>query len=226
MTPAEFEPAGEWATELADLKLRRHLAAQMGGPEAVAKYKARGRQTARERIAGLLDEGSFRELGRITGKGHYDAMGQLQALQAVNAIIGTGRVEGRKIVVSADDYTIRAGSSEGTISDKWIYAERLLGARRKQHRHQAHARNGPQCLVLARRRHMAHAVASRRRGHHPAAECHLSSALSGRQRAGALDCCRSGCLFQRSVGHLPSARRLTGCERSDNQDENRLLGCR
>jgi acetyl-CoA carboxylase carboxyltransferase component len=125
MSTPPYEPAGEWAEELAELQQRRHLAAQMGGPEAVAKYKARGRQTARERIAALLDDGSFRELGRITGKGKYDDEGRLVDLQAVNAIIGTGRVAGRKLVVSADDYTIRAGSSEGTISDKWVYAERL-----------------------------------------------------------------------------------------------------
>ncbi len=123
-TPA-FEPAGEWAAELAELQRRRHLAAQMGGAAAVARYKARGRHTARERIAMLLDDGSFRELGRITGKGRYDEEGRLLDLQAVNAIIGTGRIEGRKLVVSADDYTIRAGSSEGTISDKWVYAERV-----------------------------------------------------------------------------------------------------
>ncbi len=61
-TPA-FEPAGEWADELAELQRRRHLAAQMGGADAVARYKARGRHTARERIAMLLDDGSFREAG-------------------------------------------------------------------------------------------------------------------------------------------------------------------
>jgi acetyl-CoA carboxylase carboxyltransferase component len=125
MSKPTFEPAGEWAEELAELQLRRQLAAQMGGEEAVAKFKARGRNTARERIAMLLDEGSFRELGRITGKGQYDDEGRLKGMQAVNAIIGTGRVNGRKLVVSADDFTIRAGSSEGTISDKWVYAERL-----------------------------------------------------------------------------------------------------
>lgn len=110
---------------LAELRQRRQMGTRMGGEEAVAKYKARGRQSARERIAALLDGGSFRELGRITGRGTYDAEGRLQDLQPVNAIIGTGRVEGRKVVVSADDYTIRAGSSEGSLSDKWVYAERM-----------------------------------------------------------------------------------------------------
>ena len=123
-TPA-FEPDGEWAEELAELRQRRRLASRMGGEEAVARHKSHGRHTARERIAALLDGGSFRELGRITGRGRYDEEGRLLDLQAVNAIIGTGRVDGRKIVVSADDYTIRAGSSEGSLSDKWVYAERL-----------------------------------------------------------------------------------------------------
>jgi acetyl-CoA carboxylase carboxyltransferase component len=123
--PPAFEPAGEWAEELAELQRRRELAARMGGPEAVARHQARGRWTARQRIAALLDAGSFRELGRITGRGRYDEEGRLLDLQPVNAIIGTGRVDGRKLVVSADDFTIRAGSSEGTISDKWVYAERL-----------------------------------------------------------------------------------------------------
>ncbi len=116
---------GEWAPELAELALRRQQAAAMGGPEALEKFKARGRLNARERIAALLDDGTFRELARTTGKGSYDKQGNLLGLSPVNAIFGTGRIDGRKLVVSADDYTIRAGSSEATISDKWIYAERM-----------------------------------------------------------------------------------------------------
>lgn len=116
---------GEWAAELAELATRREQAAAMGGPEALAKFKARGRMNARERVAALLDDGSFRELGRVTGKGRYDKDGRFLDLTPVNAIIGSGRIEGRKVVVSSDDYTLRAGSSEATISDKWIYAERM-----------------------------------------------------------------------------------------------------
>ena len=120
-----FKPEGQWAAELQELQLRRQQAAAMGGEGALAKLKAKGIMNARERISALLDKGSFRELGRITGKGQYDKDGFFKGLTPVNAIIGTGRIEGRKIVVSADDYTIRAGSSEATISDKWIYAERM-----------------------------------------------------------------------------------------------------
>ncbi|WP_227870783.1 acyl-CoA carboxylase subunit beta [Orrella marina] len=118
-------PDGQWAEELKELATRREQAAAMGGPESLAKLKSRGIMNARERLATLLDADTFRELGRITGKGKYDKEGYFQGLSPVNAIIGSGKIEGRKVVVSADDYTIRAGSSEATISDKWIYAERM-----------------------------------------------------------------------------------------------------
>lgn len=118
-------PTDDWAPELEELARRREQAAAMGGPEALKKHRERGRLNARERIGMLFDEGTFRELGRISGKGHYDKEGFLTSLSPVNAIIGTGRIKGEKVTVSADDFTLRAGSSEATISDKWIYAERL-----------------------------------------------------------------------------------------------------
>ena len=123
--PRTFEPAGEWATELAELAQRRAHSLAMGGPEALAKFKASGRLNARERIAALLDEGTFREFGRITGKGHYSRDGAFERLDPTNAITGTGLIEGRKVGLHVDDFTIRAGSSEATIADKWIYIERM-----------------------------------------------------------------------------------------------------
>lgn len=120
-----FEPSGEWGAELAELQLRRTHSLAMGGPEALAKFKARGLMNARERIAYLLDTGSFRELGRITGKGHYSREGRFERLDPTNAIVGTGLIAGRKVALHVDDFTIRAGSSEATIADKWIYIERL-----------------------------------------------------------------------------------------------------
>lgn len=119
--PAE----GEWAAELAELQARRASALAMGGPEALAKFKATGRLNARERIAALCDAGSFHEMGMLAGKGHYDAEGRYKHTDPTNAIVGTGRLDGRKVALHVDDFTIRAGSSEGTIADKWIYIERL-----------------------------------------------------------------------------------------------------
>jgi len=123
--PKEFEPEGEWAEELAELKTRREQVREMGGPEALAKYRTGGRLDARARVDALLDAGTFREFGRIAGKGRYDAEGRFLDMTPTNAIFGTGRLDGRKVTVSADDFTLRGGSSESTISDKWVYAERM-----------------------------------------------------------------------------------------------------
>jgi len=122
---AVHEPSGEWADELAELQARRTSALAMGGPEALARFKATGRLNARERITALVDEGSFHEMGLLAGKGHYHADGRYAGTDPTNAIVGTARIAGRKLALHVDDFTIKAGSSEGTIADKWIYIERL-----------------------------------------------------------------------------------------------------
>lgn len=125
MTQGEFEPAGEWREELEELRQRRRLGRAMGGAQSLEKLRAAGRMNARERIAALLDADSFRELGKLAGKGRYDKEGRLQDFQPTNAIVGTGHIDGRKVALHVDDYSIRAGSSEATIADKWIYIERM-----------------------------------------------------------------------------------------------------
>ncbi len=123
----ESEPEPAW---LAELETRRLAQLRMGGEEAIARQHDMGKQTARERLDDLLDRRSFVELGRLTGKGEYDERGRLTGFQPANAIVGTGRIGRQKVCVSADDYTIRAGSSEATNAEKWIYAERMALAYR------------------------------------------------------------------------------------------------
>jgi len=114
-----------WQPEVDEIDRRRALAREMGGAEAIAKIHAKGRLSARERIDALLDPDSFREIGALTGAARYDENGNLLDITPANALIGTGNIEGRKVVISADDFSIRGGSSEATISEKWIYAEKL-----------------------------------------------------------------------------------------------------
>ena len=56
-----------WSDEIAEVHKRRAWAEQLGGPEAVAKHQTAGRLTIRQRVSGLLDEGSFQEIGKLTG---------------------------------------------------------------------------------------------------------------------------------------------------------------
>lgn len=113
-----------WDPELEEMERRKRFALEMGGKESVARQHRAGRLTARERIGLLFDEGTWRELGTFTGRGTYDADGRLEDVSPANTIIGTGRVRRRRVAVEADDYTIRGGSTEAQISEKWEFINR------------------------------------------------------------------------------------------------------
>jgi len=114
-----------WKPEVDEINRRKELAQKMGGDEAVARHLKAGKLTARQRIAKTLDQASFKEIGALTGAATYDEHGNLIEFTPANVIIGSGRVDNRRVVVSAEDFTVRGGSSEATISDKWIWAETL-----------------------------------------------------------------------------------------------------
>lgn len=114
-----------WKPEVDEINRRKELAQKMGGDEAVARHHKAGKFTARQRISKTLDQSSFNEIGALTGAAKYDEHGNLIEFTPANVVIGTGRVDNRPVVVSAEDFTVRGGSSEATISDKWIWAETL-----------------------------------------------------------------------------------------------------
>ena len=114
-----------WDPELEELRRRRELAARMGGGEAVARQHATGRLTVRERLDALLDPGSFRELGALTGTAVYDEDGGLKDFTPTNFLAGTGRLDGRRVVVGADDFTVRGGAADASIIEKQVYSERM-----------------------------------------------------------------------------------------------------
>ncbi len=114
-----------WDPELEELARRRALASAMGGADAVARQHATGRLTVRERIDHLLDKGSFREVGALTGQASYDDTGALTALTPANFVTGTGRIDGRRVVVAGDDFTVRGGAADAAIVEKQVYAERM-----------------------------------------------------------------------------------------------------
>jgi len=116
-----------WEPELDELQHRLHLAAQMGGADNVARQHATGRLTVRERLETFLDDGSFREVGALTGAAEYDEHGDLTAFTPANLVTGTGRVEGRRVVVAADDFTVRGGAADASIVAKQVHAEQLAG---------------------------------------------------------------------------------------------------
>lgn len=114
-----------WKPEIDELAYRKQLAAAMGGPEKVARHKAAGKLTVRERIEICADPNSFQEIGALTGTGQYDAQGKLIGLTPANLIMGRARISGRPVVLVGDDFTVRGGANDGSVGDKLIYAEKM-----------------------------------------------------------------------------------------------------
>jgi acetyl-CoA carboxylase carboxyltransferase component len=79
----------------------------------------------RERIDALLDPGSFREIGSIAGRAEYDGGGNITAFTPAYLVMGRGMLDGRPVVVSGDDFTVRGGSAEGGLRDKLVRAEMM-----------------------------------------------------------------------------------------------------
>jgi acetyl-CoA carboxylase carboxyltransferase component len=93
-----------------DLHARREQIKLGGGEEKIARQHAAEKLTARERLALLIDEGTFTELG-IHGRPHF-AQRAMEGKEAPadGVITGYGKVEGRLVAVCAYDFTVMAGS--------------------------------------------------------------------------------------------------------------------
>lgn len=112
-----------WAKEVEEIAKRRLLARAMGGPAKLARQKAEGKLNVRERIDSLVDPNSFSEIAPLTAFVTYDENGELKTLSPVNFVAGTARLEGRKVIIGADDFTLRAGSGDAAIHEKQIFVE-------------------------------------------------------------------------------------------------------
>ena len=93
-----------------ELQARRERAKLGGGPERIARQHQAGKLTARERIALLIDDGTFTELGIHAGIHHAVRGLEDKEAPADGVITGYGRVDGRLVAVAAYDFTVMAGS--------------------------------------------------------------------------------------------------------------------
>jgi acetyl-CoA carboxylase carboxyltransferase component len=119
-----------WKPEADAIAQRRKLAAELGGADAVERQHERGRGTVRERIAALVDRDSFREHGGLAGGGEVDADGNLTSFTPANVVAGTGLIDGRRVVVCGDDFTIRGAAYSAVGLKKGLCADELAIRRR------------------------------------------------------------------------------------------------
>lgn len=93
------------------------------------RQKSAGKLWVRERVEHLLDPGSFREVGSVSGTVQWQQVGPSKeepvGFVPSNNVQGFGLLRGRKIVFTADDFSIRAGHADGALMDKTIYMEKL-----------------------------------------------------------------------------------------------------
>ena len=106
-----------WKPETDELEQRHRWAEALGGATAVKRHHDQGRLTVRERIAGLVDEGSFQEVGKLTGSAVY-ADGKLDKVVPAPYVMGLGRIAGRPVAIGGEDFTVRGGTSAGSTRRK------------------------------------------------------------------------------------------------------------
>jgi acetyl-CoA carboxylase carboxyltransferase component len=114
-----------WEKETDELRRRRIAAKAQGGEDALRAQHARGRLSIRERIATLSDQDSFRELGEGAVTPRYDEQGNLTGFEPANYVLGFATVNGRRVVIGGEDFTLRGGSPNPAGLRKSVYAEDL-----------------------------------------------------------------------------------------------------
>jgi len=96
--------------KIRELKEKREKMLLGGGEEAIGKQKAMGKNTARERILAILDDGSFSEYDMFFEHDAGDFGMDKKQLPSDGVVIGTGTVSGNPVAIFAQDFTVAGGS--------------------------------------------------------------------------------------------------------------------
>jgi acetyl-CoA carboxylase carboxyltransferase component len=122
-TSAKFEANMRFMADLvSQVRNEEEKIAEGGGPKAIESQHAKGRLTARERIALLVDPGTFFELGIYAAHGMYEEWG---GAPGAGVITGLARIHTRLVMIIANDATVKAGAFFPMTSKKVIRAQNI-----------------------------------------------------------------------------------------------------
>src|SRR5271156_5195350 len=118
--------AAEWRRLIDELNLRRRVAAEGGSTKARERHVARGKLLARERVAALIDPGSpFLEIGALAAFGMYEG-----DVHGAGLVAGIGLIEGREVMIIANDPTIKGGTYYPMTVKKHLRAQEIAAENR------------------------------------------------------------------------------------------------
>lgn len=104
--------------EFEDLEKRSRLAMEGGGRERIKRQHDAGKLTARERLDILLDPGTFSEFDRFVIHRSTNFQMQKNRIPGDGVVTGHGRMDGREVMVFAQDFTVFGGSLSETYAQK------------------------------------------------------------------------------------------------------------
>ncbi|RIH90360.1 Methylmalonyl-CoA carboxyltransferase 12S subunit [Calidithermus terrae] len=121
--PAFKQNKDAWVERIADFRGSLEIVRQGGGRKAVERQHARGRLTARERIARLIDpESEFQEILGYAGWHMYEEWG---GAPGGGVVTGLGKIAGRDWMIIANDATVKAGAFFPITAKKVIRAQTI-----------------------------------------------------------------------------------------------------
>ena len=122
--------------KIQELVERRAEASLGGGAERIEAQHKKGKLTARERLALLLDEGSFEEFDQFVQHRCTNFGMEKSHIDGDGVVTGQGTIDGRLVYVFAQDFTVNGGSLSKTMSEKICKVMDMA------------ARNGAPCIGL------------------------------------------------------------------------------
>ena len=115
------QPASSSSSEkVEELKTKNAAAEQGGGPDRIQSQHDKGKLTARERLALLLDKGSFEEIGKFVEHRSYEFGLEKQRFPGDGVVTGYGTIHGRLVYVYSQDFTVFGGSLSEAHAEKIV----------------------------------------------------------------------------------------------------------